>query len=296
MAMEFPLHSQPDFMNTFAKAYQLDSGCLVAYDEDEPAGFLPIFIRKKFGLSSVVNPQLYYYHHITFKLETGMHPNRMMQRKLDICRELSAFMKKNFQKIFMNLAPSVCDVRGFTWSKLQAVPLYTFLIPLKTIDPSDYFKNERNLLNKAARDGVRIEEGKNIAEFLRLMRMTVHRQKIMFAISEDSHVQLLEELFNHGFVRQFNAYINDKIVATFLILMDKSLDTVYAWQHYTDPSHFSSGVSPFFMDRLFHLLKDEFSIFDYCGANHPAISRYKAAMGADLHLFFRIQGNVLTWK
>jgi hypothetical protein len=294
MAVELPLYSQPDFLSAFARAYQVESYYLTVWQEDECVACMPVFERKLLGLRSIMSPQLYYYHFISFQLQEGMHPNRIQQRKLEILEALSDYIQKHYQKLSFNLCPGIRDVRGFTWTKMKATPLYTYLVPLKTIDSSCFYKNERNSIHKAVRDGVHIEEKVSINEFIRLMKLTNQRQKRDLAISEERHVKLLEELFSIKDLRQFNAMIGETVIATFLILQDHVMDTVYAWQHYTDPAYFNTGVSPFFMDSLFNLLKNEFTTFDFCGANHPAISRYKAAFGANLELFFRIQWNILT--
>jgi hypothetical protein len=296
LAMEFPLYSQPDFLSAFAEAYQIEVHYLAVLKEDELVAYMPVFEKNRLGLRAIISPQLYYYHFITFKFQDNMHPNRVQQRKLNILTALSRYMQRYYQKVTFNLEPGIRDIRGFTWSKMKAIPLYTYFIPLKTINTSFFYKNERNSIHKAEREGVHVEERVNIDEFIRLMKLTNQRQKRVFALSEERHVKMLEELFSHSFIRQFNAMIDNKVIATFLILPDKLTDTVYAWQHYTDPEYFNTGVSPFFFDSLFQRLKNDFSIFDFCGANHPAISRYKAAFGANLEVFFRIQGNILTWK
>jgi hypothetical protein len=296
MALEFPLYSQPDFLSAFAEAYHVEVYYLGVFKEDDCIACMPVFIRNRLGLHSVISPQLYYYHFISFKFQKSMHLNRIQQRKIDILEALSLYMQKHYQKVSFNLNPSIRDIRGFTWTRMKAIPLYTFIAPLKTISKSDFYVNERNSIHKAEREGVHIEEGANIPEFMRLMKLTNQRQNRLLALTEERHVKLLEDLFSSGDLRQFNAMIENKIIATFLILTDKISDTVYAWQHYTDPEYFNTGVSPFFFHSLFQLLKNDFSSFDFCGANHPAISRYKAAFGANLEIFFRIQGNVLNWK
>ncbi len=296
LAMKFSLYCQPDFLAAFASAYQAEVFYLATWNGTEYVACMPVFERKKLGFLTIINPQLYYYHFLSFNMQKSMHPNRIQQRKLDILEAISHYMQKNYHKVLFNLNPEIQDIRGFTWTKMKAIPLYTYLVSLKNINSSHFFVNERNSIHKAEREGVTIAEFINYNEFIRLMKMTNQRQGRELALSEEQHIKLLQDLFNIQAVRQFNALIDNKIIAVFLVLQDHGLDTVYAWQHYTDPAYFNTGVSPFFFNTLFNLLKDDFSTFDLCGANHPAISRYKAALGANLQVFFRIQGNMLTWK
>jgi hypothetical protein len=290
---ELPVHAHPELLSAFATAYHVSVSYLLASKDETNVALMPVFERQMLGIKSMLLPQLCYYNPFHFELPKEMNPNRQLLRKLEITREFATYIKKHYTKVGINLPPSLSDCRGFTWTGLHVQPRYTFLVPLHTIDSSHFFKNERNSIHKAARQGIRIEEHRDFEVFLKLATYTNDKQERLLSLNETDHLVLLDKLYASGLLRQFNAILDNKVIATFLIIPGVSEGIAYAWQHYTDPEYLHTGVSPFFMATLFTMLKEEFNTLDYCGGNHPAISRYKAAFGANLQVFFRVGGYYL---
>jgi len=72
-------------------------------------------------------------------------------------------------------------------------------------------------------------------------------------------------------------------------IMDKDNKIFYGWITSTLTSELTYGVSTLLIHSICEHLKKDYDIFDLCGANTDSIARFKASLGAELKVFYRIQ-------
>jgi hypothetical protein len=122
-----------------------------------------------------------------------------------------------------------------------------------------------------------------------LLELTNERQERTLNIPRDKHLKLLHELNKDGILIQVNASHDNKVISSLLILNDVANKTLYAWQNGADPEYFSTGVAILVHDEVIKRYRTDYLLYDLCGANLQSVSRFKAAIGAELRLFFRLE-------
>jgi hypothetical protein len=116
------------------------------------------------------------------------------------------------------------------------------------------------------------------------------RKQHPFLVNRESLLKVINDLYKAGMIEQYNISKQDVIVSSMLNMLDQG-NTVYAWQTATVAEDMKNGASLLLYWNIFNELADKFEFYDLCGANVNGPSRVKAAMGAELKLFFQITKN-----
>lgn len=277
--------SEPSFMEAVAKLHKITAMHVKCYKGEQLVAVLPVYTKKVLGFTAIVNPISSYYQGMNVWLEKSSYPQRTLLDSLQITRSIAHFLQKRFRKISINLSPESVDIRGFTWEGLKAAPLYTFVhdysAPLKPL------YNEHKNIKKAIKHGYSFGQETNLAEFIKLTIAMDERKKRVNGVSYQALTLFLNQLFARGFARQYNMYLEGKIVSS-EILFKGQLDKAYTIYRATSQNDMKHGVSSLHTLSLINELANEISELDFCGANIPDVARFKASFGLSLKVFFRI--------
>lgn len=286
------IYLQAEFLNLLEKYFKLKANYLVVTNaETQKIEAVTMTIEKQFlGISSLINPQIIYYQPIEiFSLERK-NSNENQLQELGIFKKIAEYYNKYYFKVTKNLAPETEDIRGFLWSGMTAIPFYTYRFELSSYTSDNFFRKQRASLRKAQNLGYLFNQEVSINSFLELVKGTKDRQEWNFNFSDKALTNYLTELLELGFIKQFNIINQEnKIVSTMFCLLDKKNKTSYAWLASTDVKELSNGVSTLLFHSICEYLKNDYNIFDLCGANTDTIARFKASLGAQLKVFYRIQ-------
>lgn len=282
-----PLWVHPDFLAAVAELHQAEVYQLACHKGEQLVALLPVFEKKNFGLRRLISPVSAYYQGLWFNWEEGRDANRNLLDELHISGVISEYLLKRYQRIQLNLAPHNYDVRGFTWSGLKALPLYTFVQDLA--EPSNPIKDERKKLRLAEKQGYVLEERFAPEEFIRLLRELHTRKHQHFGVPYPDLQNWMTQLQTKGLLTQFNLLQAQEIVSSNIVLKSSTTVTAYTIMRSTRPDDLKSGASALHSQLLTDMLKPEFALLDFCGANNPEVGRFKAAMGFQLQVFFQLR-------
>ncbi len=287
--IELSLFASRKFAIAICELHNISVEYFVAFNAEEIWAVMPIFIKKKYGLKKAVTPILSYYNPICWFLPEQKRPNRNLLYKLEITGLIAKHFANSLDVISLNLSSDIKDIRSFLKNGFTAKPLYTFGFELHPDFVPNLFPKEGTSLRKAKQRGFDINEDFNPESFLELLKQTNQRQGRAFPIADDAHLKLLMRLHMDGLLLQRNACVNDETVSSLLILNDKQHKVLYAWENGTNKDYLNSGVTLLLHYDTVMKYRKEYSKYDLCGGNHPSISRFKAAMGAELDGFFRLE-------
>lgn len=272
-------------MNAISALYDINPKILVCYKNDNPIAFMPYYEKRFITLKKAFNPVLVYYSPMLFKLPQRKQENRNMLLKYEITRCMGNFLQKSYQKVSLNLNPEIDDIRGFRDEKLKTNAVYTFIADLAS--SLDFHKNERTTFRKAINQGYVFHQGFHPEKLLELLFQMYSRKKHPFIENRQGLLKLLYSLHEHCLIEQYNVAKQDVIVSSIIIILGNDR-TSYAWMTASEPEEMKKGASLFQFHNLFNTLSTGFDKLDLCGANVEGPSRLKAALGADLKLFFQI--------
>jgi len=281
-----PVWLNPEWMEAVARTQDLTPYYLVLSSDSGKGAVFPIYERKRALFRQTIAPILGYYQPLLYHLPERKYPNRKMLDQLELVRGLAEFIHKTYSSIRINLHPDLYDVRGFTQSGLKAFPLYTFRHNLD--NELLLFSEEKTNLRKAEK---RIYEGNYHFDPEKLIALTLamyDRKEMIFKLSHKKFISFLESMHAQGLIRQYCLFRQGKIVSSNLLLCDNS-DTVYTIIRASEPEELKHGISVLHSKLVVETLRKEFQVIDWCGANSPGPSRFKASLGFQLQVFYQIK-------
>ncbi len=282
---QLPFWFDPQWMYPVAELYNLPAKVLLCSRNDNPVGWMPLYEKKFITLKKAYNPTLVYYSPLFFSYPERAQQGRELMLEFEICKAVGAFLTKNYQRVSLNLMPQNLDIRGFKEAGLKTVPLYTFGVDLHA--KTEIHKHELTTLRKAEKQQYDYVCSYEPDVFMTLLYGMYNRKNHPFPIPREGLGHLLEKLHIAGLIEQYNVVDKGSIVSSIQIIKDNS-KTAYAWLSGTAPEALKNGAGVFLLWKLFEVLRNRYEKLDLCGGNSKGPSRVKAALGADLQLFFQL--------
>lgn len=274
------------WMNAIAEMFNIIPRVVQCSNKDNTAALFPFYEKKTLVFKKAYNPTLVYYNPIFFNLPEKKLPNHTILMQYEITKQMGAFLSDNYSRIHLNLDPAVYDIRGFKDAKLTAKPHYTFIYDLD--EKAEFFIKEMTTLRIALKQGYLYKVTFEPESALELIYKMYNRKSHPFPIKRESLHKLLQKLNEQGIVEQHNIIREDKIVSSCLVLTGCA-GTAYGWLMASEPEDMKQGAVLLLFWNMFNELSQRFTAFDLCGANSKGPSRFKAALGAELKLFFQIE-------
>lgn len=277
--------SNPQFMQAVGDLHKLEAMHLKVFKGEQPVALLPVYEQNVLGYRVLKSPAASYYQGLNLWLEDNSPPARKLLDTLQIIQSLASFLVDRYRRIKLNLSPETFDIRGFSWKGLKAIPLYTFCAASQTaIKP---LPDERKKINLALQQDYRFDSGFELSSFCSLFQAMNEKKHREPGFTLAGFSKFLSTIHALGIMQQYNLILNGKIVSSNILLRDGN--KAYTVFRATDPEALKNGASGLHSLKLLEALQHEgISELDFCGANVPEIARFKAALGLDLRIFFRI--------
>ena len=260
---------------------------LVCYKGDEIKAVMPIYEKKKLGISYIICPVSSYYQGLWFYNLGNRGENRRLLDELNISSEIAIWLNAHYRKMQFKLMPENYDVRGFTWKNFKAIPLYTFSYDFQ--EPLKILYDERKRLIKASAYNYQLDEQFFPEEFIHLLKILYQRINKNLGLSYNAFQNWMEDLYRHNLLSQFNLRREGKVVSSNIVLVGKEDNRAYSILQSTLPEEMKNGASIVHYLSFIESLRGRFDKIDFCGGNTPDVARFKAAMGFKLELFFMIK-------
>ncbi|HOQ82926.1 MAG TPA: hypothetical protein PL080_03580 [Candidatus Syntrophosphaera thermopropionivorans] len=282
-----PLWINPDFMLAVQNLHNCEAKQLVCYKGDEIKAVMPLYEKKKLGISYLICPTSSYYQGLWFYNLGKKGENRRLLDELNISSDIAIWLKAHYKKMKFKLMPENYDVRGFTWKNYKAKPLYTFSYDFQ--EPLKLLYDEKTKLSKASIYNYQLDEQFLPAEFIHLLKILYQRLNKDLGLAYSAFQKWMEDLYQHQLLSQFNLRREGKVVSSSLVLGGKEDDRAYLIMLSTLPEEMKNGASVVHYLTFIESLRGRFDKIDFCGGNNPDVARFKAAMGFKLELFFIIE-------
>lgn len=283
---DLPVWFNPKWMNPIAELYKITPKVLTCYKNDNPVAFLPYYEKSFLTLRKAFNPNVVYYSPLVYFIPERKNSNRELLLKYEISKLMGVTIKNEYKRILLNISPDVYDIRGFKDAGLVAIPQYTFIKDLTNHDA--FFPDEMTKLRKAQKLDYTYSVSFHPEQHLDLLYRMYSRKEHPFSIDRTALLILIKKLHKECLIEQYTITKQDRIVSSMINILDKQ-NSVYGWQVASEPEDMKNGVSVLMFWNVFQSLSEKFNTYDWCGANIKETSRLKAAMGAELKLFFQIK-------
>lgn len=281
-----PLWCRAELMYAASELSDLEPKLASVYKGKELVAQMPLYEKKYLGFTSLASPTASYYQGLHFYHPKDQSPARNALDELRISNELALFLKRHYKKFCITLSPSNCDVRGFSWNKLKLQPLYTYIHDYSSeLQP---LSEERRKLRHAAKEGYSFEQRSDAAAFIQLIKAMYTRKNHHPFKNIDSLKMYIYALEKAGLLKQYNV-LKEGIIVSSNILLQAQEKVAYSILRASVKEEMDRGVSLWHTQMLIKSMQSSCGILDFCGANTPDVARFKAAMGLQLKLFFRLR-------
>jgi hypothetical protein len=226
-------------------------------------------------------------------LETRRHSLSEMAQFLEARRPLAQHLA---------LDRSVSDVLPLIWSGYKATPGYTYVLGLEAGAEQllrDMSPKRRSELRKAEKDGIRVEETRDVGLVSTLVGRTFARQNKQYP------AKLLEDLLG-GLSGEQNWFavkgvVNDH-VASVALCVSSSNTAYYLFGGYDNAVKSSQAGPAVIWKSIMMAIERDLKWFDFEGSMNPNIERFYSDFGGNLHHYFRVSKApyfiecMLKWK
>lgn len=285
LGLPLNLWSLPQFMTAVQTLHGGQAFHLQCWKSEKLLAVLPLYEKRLLSYRALISPSTTYYSAVNLYLEANASPARKLLDTVQILQSMAIFIANRYQRLRFNLDPAILDVRGCTWNKLKARPLYTFHHDFQS--PLRPLADEKKKAATARAQNYRFAEAFDADAFIRLFTALYQRKHKSLGFSRAAFEQYFTTLHEQNLVKQVNIYRDDRIICSNMLYFQPG-DIMYAVFRATEEQEMKWGPSNMLTEELIKYAAPLTHRIDFCGANIPEVARYKAAEGLQLRVFFQI--------
>ncbi len=257
-------------------------------------GIYPLFCLKNFSLKSVFSPPPWV--SVPYLGPVIADYDKLKQDKkesifTDFQREVDKFIESEIKPNYTLISspPGLLDARPFKWAGYHVEPIYNYIIDLSKGEDyvwEQFKKNLRQNINRAIREGSRMEEGSK-EELEWIINAIARRYEEQGKVASTSIGYLLDlyDTFYPQNMKIFVAKYNDEVVSGMIDIYYK--DKVVSWLGNTKAN--VEGRSPNELlqwEAIKYATENGMKYYEEMGANTERLCGYKSKYNPDLLICF----------
>jgi GNAT acetyltransferase-like protein len=214
-------------------------------------------------------------------------PQKIIADQIKFLERLLKHLKNEYDIIQLKSHHSFNDLRGFTWNGFQVEPEHTYICKLENeqIILSRFSQSLRKKIQKSKELSFEISESKDVNAFADLYLSSYKRHGQIPPILNDELDLLLRKIIELQNVHLYFVENENRLIAGRIVLEDK--ETIY---DLLAGSVDESGLaSSFLVAEIMKKYAEKFTYFDFMGADHPEIEKFKRAFGGELVHRFKVK-------
>jgi len=218
------------------------------------------------------------------------YPSQRASNTIKIIDEVAAYIESQaYAKTLLKCRWPFVDVRAFLQRGWQAIPSYTYMVPLSDLERQwDLVdRNLKRLIRRSENEGLSVSVDEDFESFYRLHEETHYRKGAPIYLPRNKFSDYFKELHGQGIAKLFHARLPDgKSIAAQLVLAGDHpvCETVSAC---ADGQYLKTGANAFLRWKAFeHLAALGYTHNDLTDASLNSVTRFKSQFGGDLRLCF----------
>ena len=286
-----------DDIELYNKPFWLDAVCgqdnwdaVVVLVDDEIVAAVPYFIKKKYGMNFITQPQLTQHMTIWQKPIQETKKEKKLEYEFEIINSIAeGLLEVGVDYILQTYSPSLDNWEPFYWNGFKQETLYTFIIKKgKNFEEiqQQLSSNLKRDIKKAGKTA-KIEETRDLEEFYKYNCMSFERQekqnpisielleRIYRACSENDACKMLKVVDDENEIHCVGFYVFDK-------------NNVYEILLGTNPQKRSSNFKSLMTLHMIKFACETQRNFDFEGSMIKSIANYNRRFGADLVPYYKV--------
>lgn len=279
-----PVFGTRAWLAATAKALPFPLRILKVYKGDALAAYLPFQSVKRGFLSKAFVPILTFYGGPYFTGEKRKYFNEEIKQRYEIHKEMLAFLAREFD--YCLLLPDEFDARAALELGWTCTPRYTLINRLKSPDSLEFGRAAMKSIRKAERLDLRIAESAARGEgagFEAAFARTFARKGLAMAWKPEWAAALRRELSGSGLLENLSVYTPEgREIAFASVALDRRSRAAILWYSCSLAEADQMGAMHFLYRELMLRYKEDFDVFDLCGADHRSLSEFKEKFAQEL--------------
>jgi len=256
--------------------------------EDIIAG-IPFFENKKIFWKFITPVFLLPFNGPIFNSSQDTKPQKIIADQIEYAQNLLSHLEKEYRLIQLNTHQSLNDLRAFTWNDFQIEPEHTYICNLEKWQTliEGFNQSLRKKIQKAKDKKYEFSQSDDIDIFSALYKSSYNRHGQMPPISTDNLNFLLQKIIALPNVNLCLIKKEETVLAGRIEIEDD--ETIY--DLLAGNSDKTGLASPFLVAEIMKNYAGKFKYFDFMGADHPEIEKFKRAFGGELVNRFRVNNS-----
>lgn len=251
---------------------------------------LPFFENKK-GFWKFITPVfLMPYEGPLFLTNQDSKLQKIIADQLEFLEYLIKWLLKEYSLIQLKTHYSQNDLRAFTWNDFQIEPEHTYVCKLdnELTVYNRFNQSLRKKIQKCNELKYKIIPSVDLDFFTEMYFSSYKRHGNKPPISLDKFKYLLQKIVELSNVQLYFIKRENQVLAGRIIM--ESGDTIF---DLLAGNNDENGLaSAFLVAEIMRLYAGKFKYFDFMGADHPEIEKFKRAFGGDLLHQFRVKNKL----
>lgn len=258
-------------------------------NNNELIGCFFYYIKKQMGVLNHLSSPPYIPHCNLFFINSAVNKSRKHSTNKKVTKLIAEYLKDAKANIItLPFPPENIDMQYFYWNSFKVIPNYTYRINLNQSTNEielNFDTKTRNLIKKASKDGVIVEQNFDNNLVKDIVLKTMKRNKV--SIDEKILNNILFSFANKNNSFSFVSKKNNEPIAITFCIFDKGICYYILGGYNSDKAH--SGAGPLAVKNSILKAKElGVKIFDFEGSMIPSIESYFRSFGGNLTPYYTI--------
>ncbi|WP_207532163.1 hypothetical protein [Desertivirga arenae] len=263
---------EPDFLQVIAESFHYKVHYLLAAEDGNILAAAAIFTK---GVEIVIP--------LTFTYSSILIDSKISERRyLEVFQNLLKYMQGRWRRIQLRIGGGeIRDMRPFLWTGFEVKPKFTYI---KDVTETEVHKSVESNFKKVSQGGVSFKVEK--PGLLSIERNLAFLTKQGLSKKEvKPYFKFFDKLAEAGFLVSFNAYKNEELVCSNLVLLDGLRKAYTLLIHKGDIKDIHTYI---YIQGLKWMSTQRVKLVDYCGANLESIANFKSYFNPVLQPYFLV--------
>lgn len=278
-----------DWLNAVKKSTGRNFSILALAENSRIRIGLVFLENNRFGLKLVTPHTLLPVNGILTDKRNDEKSHRYYSKYLDFTRSMADYLKKNYNYCRLNFDGDFKDLRSFQWQGFQLNPTYTYRISGETEQDlqNNFNQSLRKKIKSARKSEIKMIELDDITAFCDLYENSYKRHGIKPPLSIKDLIGFLKIIKSQESMHIFGAVHQGNLLAARVMLIYQNKITDFLAGS-TDPQ---GTASSYLLSEILGTYIPRGYKFDFMGADHPEIEKFKRSFGGKLHSGFSVEMN-----
>ncbi len=282
---------QGTFFNTIkwvdllSSIYQKPFRILACRKQSEIQAGIVFFENRRFIWKMITPVFLFPFNGPLFGEVTDVKYQKSIAGQLKYSHLLIEQLQKDYNFIMLDTYYNINDMRSFQWESFNVEPVYSYMCKLENEEHLNAGFNQtlRKKIRKSIEHDARMIESNDLDLFISFYETSYTRHNQQPPVKLSVIKIVLEKIIQLENVHLYFAEFDGKLVAGRIILEDDQ--TIY--DLLAGNIDESGLASSFLVAEIMKKYLTNSSYFDFLGAGHPEIEKFKRGFGGDLMYGFR---------